>query len=121
MVKKKPAKKTATGEIKKLRKASKPNNPSLSYTQTEFLANLQGFCGLEKKSQAKELAEDIRLLLTDCLKRGYKVPLFSLGKIQVRKTKARNGVNPATREKIRIPAKKKVKFTPAKLLKEEVL
>lgn len=109
------------GSIKKARSVIKPKSATGAYTQTEFIENLQAFCGLEKKSEAKAMAEDIALLLTESLKKGYKVPLFGLAKLQVKKSKARMGVNPATREKIKIPAKKKVKFTATKALKDTVL
>lgn len=106
----------------KTRTAQKPRNTStLSYTQSEFLENLRAFCGLPKRSQAKELSEDIAAFIMDALKRGYKIPLLGLGKMYVRQTKARTGRNPATGEEIHIPAKKRVRFTAAKALKDVVL
>lgn len=132
-VAKKPAKKAAPqakapkaaaeqqAKIVKLRKVNKPKSATGSLTQSEFLENLQGFCGLSKKAMAKELALDISEMVTEALKKGYKVPLFGLGKITVRKTKKRQGRNPATGETITIPARKKVRFSPAKSLKEAVL
>lgn len=106
----------------KNRKASKPRNGNtLSYTQSEFLENLRGFCGLEKRSQARELIEDLQALVTDTLKKGYKIPLFGLGKLYVRRTKPRVGRNPQTGEPINIPARKRVRFTAAKALKDAVL
>ena len=108
--------------IKKIKVAIKPKNTrTKSYTQAEFFENVRGFCGLEKRSEAKELCHDIALFLTDSLKKGYKVPLLGLGKLYVRKTKARMGRNPATGEPIYITAKKRVRFSPAKALKEAVL
>jgi DNA-binding protein HU-beta len=107
--------------VKKIRAATKPKSKTGSYTQSEFLENLRAFCGFTKKTQAKEVSEDITILVLDCLKKGYKIPLFSLGKMHVRKTKPRNGINPTTKEPIKIPAKKKVRFSPAKSLKEAVL
>jgi nucleoid DNA-binding protein len=126
MAKKAAAKKAPTKmvkpEIKKIRKSSKPrNNNTLSYTQSEFLENLRGFCGLEKRSQARDLIEDLNALVTDTLKKGYKIPLFGLGKLYVRKTKPRVGRNPQTGEPINIPARKRVRFTAAKALKSAVL
>jgi DNA-binding protein HU-beta len=112
---------TKAEPAKKNRAAGKPKSKTGSYTQSEFIENIQSFCGLNKKSQAKELCEDINLLLVDCLKKGYRIPLFNLGKLQVKKTKARMGINPMTKEKIKIPAKRKVRFTAAKALKEAVI
>lgn len=116
------AKKAAPAPVKKLRKAISPKNTAtLSYTQSEFLENLRGFCGLEKRSDAKELWADISLFITDSLARGYRIPLAGLGKMYVRKSKARMGRNPATGEIIHIAAKKRVRFTAAKALKDSVL
>lgn len=114
---------TATeAPIKKVRVATKPKNrKTLSYTQSEFIENIRGFCGLTKRAQAREIAEDLSALVVDALKRGYKIPLLGLGKMYVRQTKARMGRNPATGEVIQISAKKRVRFSPAKALKDAVL
>jgi len=125
VAKKAPAKKVAKPAPKpvvKATKATKPKNAStLSYTQSEFVENLRAFCGLEKKSQAKELWEDMSGFFLDALKRGYRIPLVNLGKMYVRKSKARMGRNPATGEIIQIAAKKRVRFTASKSLKDNVL
>lgn len=114
--------KAAPVPVKNIRSASKPRNGrTLSYTQSEFVENIKSFCGLTKRSQAKELVEDIALFVKDSLKKGYKIPLLGLGKMYVRQTKARQGRNPATGETIQIAAKKRVRFTAAKALKEAVL
>jgi nucleoid DNA-binding protein len=117
------AKKAAPEKLPKVRSASRPRSSSTppSYTQTEFVENIRAFCGLNRRSEAKELVEDIAAFLKDSLKRGYKVPLMGLGKIYVRQSKARTGRNPATGETINIPARKRVRFTAAKALKEAVL
>ena len=109
-------------KIVKIRKASKPKNErTLSYTQSEFIENVRAFCGLPKRAQARELCEDLNALIVDSLKKGYKLPLLGLGKLYVRRTKPRIGRNPATGEMIQIPSKKRVRFTPAKVLKDAVL
>jgi DNA-binding protein HU-beta len=122
--KKAPAKvaKSAAVSGSKARVSTKPRNTStLSYTQSEFLENVRAFCGLPKRSQAREIVEDIGAFVMDSLKRGYKIPLMGLGKLYVRESKARQGRNPATGEVINIPKRKRVKFTAAKALKERVL
>ncbi len=119
-----PAKKAAAAkpEIQKIRSSIRPRNTSTnSYTFSEFLENVRGFAGLNKRTEAKLLVEDLANFFRDALKRGYKIPLLGLGKIYVRETKPRLGRNPATGETIHIPAKKKVRFAPAKALKEHVL
>lgn len=118
----KPAKVVKEVKPKKVRVSTKPKNGStLSYTQTEFLENVRAFCGLVKRSEAKELCEDMALFVKDALKKGYKLPLLGLGKLYVRKTKPRMGRNPATGEIIHIGSKKRVRFTAAKALKDSVL
>ena len=108
--------------LPKTRSATKPRNTSsLSYTLSEVIENIRGFSGLTKRAQAKEIAEDIAAFLTDALKRGYKVPLLGLGKIYIRNTKPRVGRNPATGAEIQIPAKKRIRFSASKSLKEAVL
>ena len=123
--KKAPAKtagKAIAAPISKTRVSSKPRNTStLSYTQSEFVENVRAFCGLNKRSEAKQLVEDIAAFCMDSLRKGYKIPLMGLGKLYVRETKARQGRNPATGEVINIPKRKRVKFTAAKALKERVL
>jgi DNA-binding protein HU-beta len=114
--------KVVAAAVAKARVSTKPRNTStLSYTQSEFIENIRAFCGLGKRSQAKEIVEDISLFVMDSLKRGYKIPLMGLGKLYVRESKARQGRNPATGEVINIPKRKRVRFTPAKALKERVL
>ena len=108
--------------IKKSSAATRPGNSRTnSYTQSEFLENVRSFCGLAKRSQAREVCEDLARFITDSLRKGYKLPLLGLGKMYVRQTKARTGRNPATGEIIQIAPKKRVRFAAAKSLKEAVL
>lgn len=100
--------------------ATKPKN-GVQYTQSELYEAIQNACSLESKKQAKEVYESFAEMIQSALKKGYKVPLPGIGKIQVRKSKARMGRNPATGEVIQIKAKKRVRLTPSKALKEAVL
>jgi DNA-binding protein HU-beta len=112
----------AEPRLTKARASTKPKNTnSNSYTFSEFIENLRAFTGLPKRTQAKELAEDVAAFIKDSLKKGYKLPLFGVGKMYVRQSKARQGRNPATGEVIQIPARKRVRFTATKALKEVVL
>ena len=109
-------------QIKKIRRATVPRNrATLSYTQSEWFDNVMGFCGLPKRVQAREMCDDLNALVSECLKKGYKIPLMGLGKMYVRKTKARMGRNPATGEIIHIPPKKRIRFSASKALKQAVL
>jgi DNA-binding protein HU-beta len=51
-------------------------------------------------------------------KNGFTIP--GIGKLVVAKRKARMGINPQTKEKMKIPAKKVVKFRVAKPCKDAV-
>lgn len=115
-------KKAAPAPIQKVQVATKPKNTATnSYTFSEFVENIKNYCGIEKRSQAKLLVEDIANFIRDSLRKGYKLPLLGLGKLYVRESKARTARNPQTGEEIRIPPRKRVRFSPAKALKEAVL
>lgn len=97
------------------------NKNTKQFTQGEFFDSLRGSCGFGSRKEAKEFYGDFATMIQSALKSGYKVVLPGLGKIQVRRTKARMGRNPMTQEQIMIPARKKVAFTANKALKEAVL
>ena len=52
------------------------------------------------------------------LKKGEKIQLVGFGTFEVRKRNARNGVNPRTKQSIKIPASKAPVFKAGKALKE---
>ncbi len=59
-------------------------------------------------------------MMTNHLRKGDKVNLSGFGIFQVKNRPAREGRNPRTGETIQIKASKKLRFTPAKVLKEAV-
>ena len=67
-------------------KLAKPKN-GVQFTQAEFFQSLNEACGLESRKQAKEVFEGFAGMLQSALKKGYKVPLPGIGKIQVRQSK----------------------------------
>lgn len=105
---------------KKSIRVTRPKNGT-QYSQNEFFQCVQSCCGLESKRQAKDVYEGFAGLIQAALRKGYKVPLPGIGKIQVRHSKARMGRNPATGETIRISARKRIRLSPSKVLKEAVL
>ena len=118
----KAAAKAAAPAIVKAKSASRPKNTATnSYTYGEFIENVRGFLGLPKRSQAKEIVEDLATFIRDSLRRGYKLPLLGLGKLYVRESKARQARNPQTGAIVNVPARKRVRFTASKALKEAVL
>lgn len=112
--------KTTAKSTAKAVKVPKPKN-GVQYTQAELLQTILETCGLENKKQAKIVVDGFAGLVQASLKKGYKLALPGIGKLQVRQTKARMGRNPATGELIKIKAKKKVRLTASKALKEAVL
>lgn len=97
------------------------NTGSKQYTQGELFECIKGYCGFHTRSEAKAFYASFQGLIQTALKSGYRVVLPGLGKIQVKRTKARMGRNPTTQQPIMIPAKKKVSFTALKALKDTVL
>jgi DNA-binding protein HU-beta len=72
------------------------------------------------KKQMTELLEGFVGTLIKHLKKGEKIRVSGLGIFVVAKRAARMGRNPATGEPIKIKASKKVRFRPAKDLKEAI-
>lgn len=72
------------------------------------------------KVQAKAALEAALEAVSGSLKKGDKVALIGFGTFQVVKKDAREGINPATKAKIKIPAKKVVKFKAGAELAENV-
>ena len=58
--------------------------------------------------------------IQDQLAQGNNVDITNFGKFVVKERCEREGINPATKEKITIPASKTVKFTPKRALKVAV-
>jgi DNA-binding protein HU-beta len=89
-------------------------------TKTQLIDVLMKETELDKKS-TKAFLLGLTSVVEKTLKKGGDVPLSGLGKFKVLNRKARIGRNPQTGEQIKIPAKKVVKFTVAKNLKDTVL
>ncbi|MCL1823289.1 MAG: HU family DNA-binding protein [Oscillospiraceae bacterium] len=59
-------------------------------------------------------------VITETLKKGDKIQLVGFGSFEVRTRAAREGVNPQTQKKIKIPASKVPAFKAGKALKDAV-
>ncbi|MCC6954173.1 MAG: HU family DNA-binding protein [Deltaproteobacteria bacterium] len=114
-------KKAAPTPPKKAVLVTPKNGATKQYTQSEFFECVKDSCGFISRRDAKLFYANFADMLQSALKSGYKVVMPGLGKIQVRKTKARMGRNPATQEPMMIPARRKVAFTALKALKDAVL
>lgn len=135
---KKTAKVSAKKSVKKVAKAAAPkkaaptppknaklstpkNTNTKQYTQSELLDNIQQTCGFTTRREAREFYGRFSEMIQAALRSGFKLALPGLGKLQVRTTKPRMGINPMTREPIHIPSKRRIRFTPNKALKQAVL
>jgi DNA-binding protein HU-beta len=72
------------------------------------------------KKDAMDILNTALDMVAGSLKKGEKVTLVGFGTFLVRKRKARDGRNPQTGAKIRIPAKRVPAFTAGKELKTTV-
>jgi nucleoid DNA-binding protein len=73
------------------------------------------------KKQAQALIEGLVTTIVGSVKKGDPVKIPDLGTFKKVQSKARMGRNPQTGEPVKIPARKKVRFTVAKSFKEQVL
>lgn len=77
--------------------------------KTELVAKIAEGAGLSKVD-AKKALEAALDAITAAVKAGDKVALVGFGTFSVSERGERQGINPATKETITIPAKKVVKF-----------
>jgi DNA-binding protein HU-beta len=98
--------------IKKAKKGDK------AMTKTAIIATLAGEMGMSKKDVAKMLDLIVELAYGQAVV-GFTLP--GLGKLKIVDRKAREGRNPATGEKIKIAAKKVLKFAVAKAAKDAIV
>jgi DNA-binding protein HU-beta len=89
-------------------------------TQSQVMEHLAQTVGISKKD-AKLALDELNTLVVRELKKEGSIRLAGLGIFRKRKLAARVGRNPATGEQIKIPARTRLRFTPAKALKESVL
>jgi len=75
---------------------------------------------LGSKSAAEKAINATLKAVSDALKKGDKVTLVGFGTFDVAKRAARMGVNPRTRQKIKIKASKAPRFRAGKALKDAV-
>ena len=87
-------------------------------TKSQITASLAETVGITKK-EATQTLEAIVALAYKNAKNSFTIP--GLGKLVLVNRKARMGRNPATGERIKIPAKKVVKFRVAKAAKDAIL
>ena len=85
----------------------------------DFIKSVAAKAGLSQDAVAKSLGAMIEVI-TKSLKKGEEVNVTGFGAWKVSHRAARNGVNPKTGAKIKIPAMKTPVFRAGKTLKEAV-
>ena len=87
--------------------------------KSELVNAITAEAGL-KKDDAKKALEATINAIAGALKGGDKVALLGFGTFAVTERPARTGINPATKEKIEIAAKKVIKFKAGAELAAEI-
>ncbi|MBR2035672.1 MAG: HU family DNA-binding protein [Prevotella sp.] len=77
--------------------------------KTELIEKIAAGSGLTK-ADAKKALDATMVAIKDALIAGDKIALVGFGTFSVSERPAREGINPLTKEKIQIPAKKIAKF-----------
>jgi DNA-binding protein HU-beta len=89
-------------------------------TKSQLVQKLAETADLSKK-QADTVLQTLVEVTVAAVRKGDPVKIPGLGTFRKVQTKARMGRNPQTGEQIKIPARKKVRFSVAKTFKETVL
>lgn len=99
--------------------ATKKKAPAKPLTTGQIIDALADATGYTKKAIEDVYAALTDLIATEAKKTAFILP--GLGKFSITERKARTGRNIRTGETIEIPAKKTVKFTVSKLIKDKIL
>ena len=87
--------------------------------KTELVAAMAESAELSKKDAEKALKAFVDVV-TEELKKGEKVQLVGFGSFEVTQRAAREGINPLTKQPMKIAASKAPKFKAGKALKDAV-
>jgi DNA-binding protein HU-beta len=88
-------------------------------TKAELISAIAEKTELSKKDSEKALNAAVAVI-TDTLAKGDKIQLVGFGTFETRDRKAREGINPQTKKKIKIPATKVPAFKAGRALKDAV-
>lgn len=83
--------------------------------KTEFIASVAEKAGLSK-ADAQKAVNAFADVVVEQLKAGEKITLLGFGTFAVQDKPERTGINPKTKEKIKIAARKVAKFKPGSAL-----
>ena len=98
-------------------KSKKSHKKGAKMNKKQLVAKISSSMNLSK-ADAERQFDGITEIILNCLKNDEQVKIAGFGTYKVAKRKARVGRNPRTGEQIQIAASQKVKFLPAKALKE---
>ncbi|MBO6301784.1 MAG: HU family DNA-binding protein [Ruminiclostridium sp.] len=88
-------------------------------TKAELISAIAEKTELSKKDSEKAL-NAVVTVISDTLAKGDKIQLVGFGTFETRERKAREGINPQTKKKIKIPATKVPAFKAGRALKDAV-
>ncbi|MCV6607017.1 MAG: HU family DNA-binding protein [Campylobacterales bacterium] len=88
-------------------------------TKPEFISKVAETAG-STKADAERVVNAALETIEGALAKGESVQFVGFGTFEVRERAARTGINPKTKAKINIPAKKAVAFKVGKKLKDSV-
>lgn len=86
----------------------------------QLISAIAGETGSTKKEAQDFLDAYVKVITEALADNDNGIQLAGFGSLSVKKRQATTGRNPRTGEEIKIPAKKVVKFSPAKKLKDAV-
>ena len=89
-------------------------------TKADLIGEIKDKSGLSSKKEAENALNAFIEVVTEALVKGDKVQLTGFGTFEVRDKKEKEAINPRTKEKIQIPAKKAPAFKAGKALKDVV-
>jgi DNA-binding protein HU-beta len=89
-------------------------------TKAELVGKMAAEAGISKKAAVAALNSLVGAIHESLKKKEGKIRINDLGTFKTIKKKARTGVNPQTRQKIKIPAAKVPRFSASKALKDAV-
>jgi len=87
--------------------------------KTQLIAAVAEKSELSKKD-ADKVVNAVLDVITDALKAGEKVQIMGFGNFEVKTREERQGINPATGERITIAASKTASFKVGKALKDSI-
>ncbi|MDQ7782040.1 MAG: HU family DNA-binding protein [Desulfomonilaceae bacterium] len=89
-------------------------------TKAELVGMIAEEAGITKKAASAALEAIVTAIYSSLKKKDGTIRIADLGSFKVVRRKARTGVNPQTRKKIKIPAADVPRFAAAKALRDAV-